>query len=36
MREMVNKDSQNLVSNSFLLDDDLRYIISIGFDELAN
>ncbi|KQK01634.1 protein OPAQUE1 [Brachypodium distachyon] len=23
MREMVNKDSQNLVSNSFLLDDDL-------------
>ena len=25
MREMVNKDTQNLVSNSFLLDDDLRY-----------
>jgi len=23
MREMVNKDTQNLVSNSFLLDDDL-------------
>lgn len=25
MREMVNRDSQNLVSNSFLLDDDLWY-----------
>nr|XP_019710669.1 protein OPAQUE1-like [Elaeis guineensis] len=24
MRDMVNKDSQNLISNSFLLDDDLR------------
>jgi len=24
MREMVNKDTQNLLSNSFLLDDDLR------------
>jgi myosin-5 len=24
MREMVNKDTANLVSNSFLLDDDLR------------
>ena len=24
MREMVNKDTQNLASNSFLLDDDLR------------
>jgi len=23
MREMVNKDTQNLLSNSFLLDDDL-------------
>lgn len=26
MREMVNKDTQNLASNSFLLDDDLRYL----------
>lgn len=26
MREMVNKDTQNLVSNSFLLDDDLRWV----------
>ncbi len=25
MREEVNKYTQNLVSNSFLLDDDLRY-----------
>lgn len=25
MREMVNKDNQNMPSNSFLLDDDLRY-----------
>lgn len=24
MREILNKDSQNLTSNSFLLDDDLR------------
>ena len=32
MREMVNKDTQNLVSNSFLLDDDLRYAIYISFN----
>lgn len=25
MREIVSKDNQNLTSNSFLLDDDLRY-----------
>jgi hypothetical protein len=25
MREMLNKDNQNMTSNSFLLDDDLRY-----------
>ena len=25
MREMLNKDNQNLATNSFLLDDDLRY-----------
>jgi hypothetical protein len=27
MRDMVNSDSQNPVSNSFLLDDDLRSVI---------
>lgn len=25
MREILNKDNQNLTSNSFLLDDDLRW-----------
>jgi myosin V len=32
MREMVNKDTQNLVSNSFLLDDDLRYAIYVSLN----
>ena len=27
MREIVSKDNQNLTSNSFLLDDDLRYTV---------
>jgi hypothetical protein len=27
MRDMVNNDTQNPVSNSFLLDDDLRSVI---------
>lgn len=25
MRDIVSKDNQNLTSNSFLLDDDMRY-----------
>lgn len=29
MREMLNKDNHNLTSNSFLLDDDLRCLLTL-------